>query len=121
MFNETTGGVQGGAAPPCQNVFGRKLSQKDVFGRKIARRRKYGARTGRSILKRPGFPRRVRSARPENGRKVEHGRNMLGFSETQKIESLGGPKLGLQSSVRHEKMRIGRVRCEDLESRVHSA
>ena len=77
--------------------FAAKLGQKYVFGRKIARRRNYRARTGRSILKRPGFRGRARSARPENGQKVENGQNMvvLGGAQTQNIETLGGPKLGV--------------------------
>ena len=41
------------------------------------RRRNYGARTGRSILKRPGFPPSARSVRPENDKKLENAENML--------------------------------------------
>ena len=77
--------------------FAEKLGPKYVFGRKIARRRNYEARTGRSILKCPGFMGHARSARPENGQKVENGRKILvlGRAETQKIEILGGAKLGV--------------------------
>ena len=77
--------------------FAEKLGKKFVFGRKIARRRNYEARPGLSILKRPGFRGRARSARPENGQKVENGQKMvvLGGAETQKMETLGAPKLGV--------------------------
>ena len=71
--------------------FAEKLGPKYVFGRKIARRRNYEARTGRLILKRPGFMGRARSARPENGRKVENGRKMLVVlrgAEAQKNENI---------------------------------
>ena len=77
--------------------FAEQLGQKYVFGQKIARKRNHEARTGRSILKRQGLGGTCEPVRPENGQKVENGRKILvlGRAETQKIEILGGPKLGV--------------------------
>ena len=46
--------------------------QKIDFGWKWLRRRNYGARTGRSILKWPGFPPCAKSVRHENHQKLEN-------------------------------------------------
>ena len=77
--------------------FAEKLGQESVFGPKITRRRNYEARTGRSVLKRQGLGGTCEPVRPENGQKVENGRKILvlGRAETQKIEILGGPNLGV--------------------------
>ena len=77
--------------------FAKKLGKKFDFGRKIARRRNYEARTERLILKRQGLGGTCEPVRPENGQKVENGRKILvlGRAETQKIEILGGPNLGV--------------------------